>query len=125
VSRKKPTAEPDWFLENEKKSRLVQQSPREWNFLYAAWSFNNKRYRLKERPDVFCDLTRSTDVGSILVGTWKWIGPDDKQGGPHLTVEDCLREMTRAFSVPWNSNPRYHWRGVARTVGGPRLRLVP
>jgi hypothetical protein len=125
MSRKLTTTERELLAQVDRRNKLHQRNPSEWNFLYAEPSFNRKRYRLKASPDVFCDLDRNTDVDSILVGTWKWIGPDGKEGGPHLKVEDCLREMNRAFSLGQPVNPRTFWRGVARTASTPRLRLLP
>ena len=71
MSRKLTATEREILEKNERTVKLHEKNPREWNFLYGNWAFNNKRYCLKSDPGVFCDLTRSTDVDSILVGTWK------------------------------------------------------
>lgn len=97
--------------------------PADRNFLHAEWTYNHKRFRKKADPDVVVDLDRNTDPESVLLGTWTWTGPG-KAGGPCRTVEDCLRAMDRAWELPAEESPRAHWRGVARTVGGPLLRLV-
>jgi hypothetical protein len=123
MSRKITDVERQMLEDLEKRNRTIEQKG--WNFLYAEWPHNNKRYRLKARPDVFCDVTRNVDMGSVLVGTWKWVGPDGKQGGPHLTVKDCHREMNRAFSLGQPVNPSTFWQSVPRVAGAPHLKLVP
>ncbi len=125
MSRKLTDAERQMLEDLERRNRMQEQDAPRWNFLYATWPHNNKRYRLKGRPDVFCDVTRNVDTSSVLVGTWKWVGPDGKQGGPHLKVEDCLREMNRAFSLGQPVNPRTFWQPIPRTAGAPHLKLVP
>lgn len=97
--------------------------PADRNFLYAEWSYNHKRFRKKDDVNTVVDLDRNTDPTSVALGTWMWTGPK-KSGGPCRTVEDCLRSMDRAWELPAETNPRAHWRGVPRTVGGPVLRLV-
>ncbi len=97
--------------------------PSDRNFLHAEWTHNHKRFRKKTDPNVVVDLDRNTDPESVVLGTWTWTGPG-KAGGPCRTVEDCLRAMDRAWGHPAEDSPRAHWRGVARTVGGPLLRLV-
>jgi hypothetical protein len=115
-------SDPPVFTSTER-DRLIAAGAR--NFLFAEWSYNNKRYRLKADPSVFVDLTRNLDEESVCLGTWKWVGPDGEEHGPHLTVEACLRDMDRRFKLPPQPNPRAHWRGIPRTNGGARLRLVP
>ncbi len=97
--------------------------PPDRNFLHAEWTHNHKRFRKKSDPTVVVDLDRNTDPESVALGTWTWTGPG-KAGGPCRTVEDCLRAMDRAWALPAETNPRAHWRGVARVAGGPLLRLV-
>lgn len=122
MSRKLTETERQMLEELERRDRRIETKG--WHFLERAWSDNNKRYRLKARPDVFCDVTRNVDTESVLIGTWSWVGPDGKQGGPHLKVEDCLREMNRAFSLGQPVNPRTFWQGIPRTAGAPHLKLV-
>ena len=97
--------------------------PADRNFLFAEWSHNHKRFRLKADVNVIVDLDRNTDPESVALGTWTWTGPG-KAGGPCRTVEDCLRAMDRAWELPAEASPRAHWRGVPRSVGAPLLRLV-
>lgn len=105
--------------------RALSQGKTDRNFLFADWSHNNKRFRLKQDPAVVVDVTRNVDESSILLGTWKWVGPDGIEHGPLIKLDDVLRDMNRCFRLAQNSNPRQHWRGCARKVGGTRLRLVP
>jgi len=98
--------------------------PVDRNFLHADWTHNHKRFRKKSDPDVVVDVDRNTDPDSVALGTWTWTGPPGFAGGPCRTVEDCLRAMDRAWGHPFEESPRAHWRGVARTLGGPLLRLV-
>lgn len=97
--------------------------PMDRNFLFAEWPHNHKRFRKLGDPTIVVDLDRNTDRDSVALGTWTWTGPG-KTGGPCRTVEDCLRSMDRAWGLPYETNPRAHWRGVPRRSGGPVLRLV-
>ncbi len=94
------------------------------DFLYADWSYNNKRFLLKRDATVLVDCTRNVDESSILLGTWTWVGPDGETHGPFLKLEGVLRDMNRVFGLKQTSNARQHWRGVARRVGGARLQLL-
>lgn len=105
--------------------RARRDGAKDRDFLRADWTYNNKRFRLKARPDLVVDLTRNTDSDSVLLGSWHWMGPPGVEGGPCRTVEDCLRDANRALGLPWTEAPKALWQGVKRTAGGPRLHLVP